>query len=149
MRRITLQDLEYGEKNSNTFLSFLAMILVLQSVILIFHVFQCLAIFYVLLCVFLIFQDFQFSQPFFFCFQESSEIACFHFFSFLLRDPKQEMTAFLKYIFSLSCLNSTSLSPSSGNTAREERGGTVTLRAIFKPLMKAASLVKVFESRVK
>jgi hypothetical protein len=25
----------------------------------------------------------------------------------------------------------------------------VTLRAIFKPLMKAASLVKVFESRVK
>ena len=86
--------------------------------------------------------------PFSFCSQESSEIAYFHFFSFLLKDPKQGITAFLKLIFSLSCSDSTSLSPSSGNTAREERGGTVTLRAIFKPLMKAASLVKVLERRV-
>ena len=40
--------------------------------------------------------------PFFFCSQESSEIAYFHFFSFLLKDPKQGITAFLKLIFSLS-----------------------------------------------
>jgi hypothetical protein len=75
-------------------------------------------------------------------------MAYFHFFSFLLKDTKQGITAFLKLIFSLSCSDSTSLSPSSGNTAREERGGTVTLTAIFKPLMKAASLVKVLERRV-
>ena len=79
--------------------------------------------------------------PFSFCSQESSEIAYFHFFSFLLKDPKQGITAFLKLIFSLSCSDSTSLSPSSGNTAREERRGTVTLRAIFKPFMKAAFLL--------
>ena len=72
---------------------------------------------------------------------KSSEIAYFHFFSFLLKDPKQGITAFLKLIFSLSCSDSTSLSPSSGNTAREERRGTVTLRAIFKPFMKAAFLL--------
>jgi hypothetical protein len=42
--------------------------------------------------------------PFSFCSQESSEIAYFHFFSFffLLKDPKQGITAFLKFIFSLS-----------------------------------------------
>ena len=79
--------------------------------------------------------------PFSFCSQESSEIAYFHFFSFLLKDPKQGITAFLKLIFSLSCSDSTSLSPSSGNTAREERRGTVTLRAISKPYMKAAFLL--------
>jgi hypothetical protein len=42
--------------------------------------------------------------PFSFCSQESSEIAYFHFFSFLLKGPKQRITAFLKLIFSLSCL---------------------------------------------
>ena len=56
---------------------------------------------------------------------KSSEIAYFHFFSFLLKDPKQGITAFLKLIFSLSCSESTSLSPSSGNTAREGGGGTM------------------------
>ena len=63
--------------------------------------------------------------PFFFCSQESSEIAYFHFFSFLLKDLKQGITAFLKLIFFLSCSESTSLSPSSGNTSREGRGGTM------------------------
>ena len=63
--------------------------------------------------------------PFSFCSQESSEIAYFHFFSFLLKDPKQGITAFLKLFLSLSCSNSNSLSPSSGNSAREGRGGTV------------------------
>ena len=63
--------------------------------------------------------------PFSFCSQESSEIAYFHFFSFLLKDPKQGITAFLKLIFFLSCSDSTSLSPSSGNTSREGRGGTM------------------------
>jgi hypothetical protein len=79
------------------------------------------------------------SLPFSFCSQESSEIAYFHFFSLLLKDPKQIITAFLKLIFSLSCSDSTSVSPSFGNTAREWRGGIVALRAIFKPLMKKAA----------
>jgi hypothetical protein len=36
------------------------------------------------------------------CPQESSEIAYFHFLSFLLKDPKHGITAFLKLILSLS-----------------------------------------------
>jgi hypothetical protein len=60
------------------------------------------------------------------CLQESSEIAYFHFFSFLLKDFKQGITVFFKLIFFLSCSESTSLSPSSGNTSREGRGDTVT-----------------------
>ena len=64
--------------------------------------------------------------PFSFCSQESSEIAYFHFFSFLLKDPKQGITAFLKLILShVQILLLTSLSPSSGNSAREGRGGTL------------------------
>ena len=59
------------------------------------------------------------------CLQESSEIAYFHFLSFLLKDPKQGITVFFKLIFFLSCSESTSLSPSSGNTSREGRGGTM------------------------
>jgi hypothetical protein len=39
--------------------------------------------------------------PFSFCSQESSEIVYFHFSLFLLKDPKQGITAFLKLIFSL------------------------------------------------
>ena len=57
--------------------------------------------------------------------QDSSEIAYFHFFSVLLKDLKQGITAFLKLIFFLTCSESTSLSPSSGNTSREGRGGTM------------------------
>jgi hypothetical protein len=61
------------------------------------------------------------------CPYESSEIAYFYFPSLLLKGPEQGITAFLKPILSLSlsCSKSTSLSPSSGNSAREGRGGTV------------------------
>ena len=74
--------------------------------------------------------------PFSFCSQESSEIAYFHFFSFLLKGPKQGITAFLKLIFSFSCSESASLSPSSGNTAKEGRGGTVAASDSYSSIRK-------------
>jgi hypothetical protein len=74
--------------------------------------------------------------PISFCPQESSEIAYFHFLSFLLKDPKQGITDFLKLILSLSCSNSNSLSPSSGNSAREGIGGTVVASDSYSPTRK-------------
>ena len=74
--------------------------------------------------------------PFSFCSQESSEVAYFHFFSFLLKDLKQGITAFLKLIFFLSCSESTSLSPSSGNTSREGRGCTVAASDSYSSIRK-------------
>ena len=72
--------------------------------------------------------------PFSFCSEESSEIAYFHSPSFFLKGPKQGITAFLKLIFSLSCSDSNSLSPSSGNSAREGRGGTVVATDSCSPV---------------
>jgi hypothetical protein len=70
------------------------------------------------------------------CLQESSEIAYFHFFSFLLKDLKQGITAFLKLIFFFSCSESTSLSPFSGNSSREGRGGTVAASDSYSSIRK-------------
>ena len=74
--------------------------------------------------------------PFSFCPQESSEIAYFLYPSFLLKGPRQGITAFLKLIFSFSCSDSNSLSPSSGNSAREGRGGTVVASDSYSPIRK-------------
>jgi hypothetical protein len=68
--------------------------------------------------------------------QDSSEIAYFHFFSVLLKDLKQGITAFLKLIFFLSCSESTFLSPSSGNTSREGRGCTVAASDSYSSIRK-------------
>jgi hypothetical protein len=82
--------------------------------------------------------------------QERSEIAYFHFLSLSLsfKDPKQGKTAFLKLILSLSCSDSNFLISFFWEYCQRMERRYSDPESYLKPLMKAASLVKVFKRRV-